>query len=229
MPSLFNSLLYEFSRCQVMATLTLGFSYRFEGGRNIPHRGPALLVANHESFIDPIAIGLTTTRQLHYLARKTLFKGAFGSYLRRVNCVPVDQEGVAKEGLKTIIALLDEGKAVLVFPEGERTWNGDIQELKPGIQLIIRRTKPPIIPVGVAGAFDAFPRTRKFPSFSPLFMPANGAGIAVSVGAPLDGAHYAEVPREQMLTELQQAMQRMKERAEHLRRKSDQRCTRNCR
>jgi 1-acyl-sn-glycerol-3-phosphate acyltransferase len=221
MPSFFNSALYEFSRCHVMATLTLGFSFRFEGGRNIPRDGPALIVANHESFFDPVAIGLTTPRQLHYLARKTLFRGAFGRYLRRVNCVPVDQEGVAKEGLKTIIQLLEEGKAVLVFPEGERTWDGDMQALKPGVQLIIRKTKAPIIPAGVAGAFHAFPRTSKWPSFSPLFMPANGGAFAVSVGAPLDGEEFAEKPRDEMLLELQQAVQQMKDRAERLRRKPD--------
>src|SRR2546422_914990 len=133
--TLLNHFLYDITRVHIMSLFTLGFSYRFEGGRHIPANGPALLIANHESFFDPVAIGLTTRRRLHYLARKTLFKGVFGSYLRRVNSVPVDREGVAKEGLKTIIGLLEEGKAVLVFPEGERTWNGQMQELKPGIQL----------------------------------------------------------------------------------------------
>src|SRR4029079_13154732 len=73
-----SSAWYEFCRCHIMAGLTLGFSLRFEGGRNIPANGPALLIANHESFLDPIAVGLTTTRQLCYLARKTLFTPGFG-------------------------------------------------------------------------------------------------------------------------------------------------------
>ena len=217
--SLFDRFLYDFTRCHIMAGLTLGFSYRFEGGRHIPATGPALLIANHESFLDPVAIGLTTRRRLHYLARKTLFKGMFGSFLRRVNSVPVDQDGVAKEGLKTIIRLLGEGKAVLVFPEGERTWDGEMQELKPGIQLIIRRTLAPIVPVGIAGAFDAYPRTIKMPRFAPLFMPASRGTFAASVGAPLDAKRYVEMPREQMLKELQAAIQTMKDRAEKLRRK----------
>src|SRR5262249_8644007 len=101
-----RTLWYEVCRGHIMAGLTLGFSLRWEGGRNIPRRGPALLIANHESFLDPIAVGLTTTRQLCYLARKTLFTPGFGWFLRSVNCVPVDQEGVAKEGLKTILKLL---------------------------------------------------------------------------------------------------------------------------
>lgn len=217
--SLFDRFLYEFVRAHVMAGLTLGFSFRFEGGQHIPPSGPALMIANHESFLDPVAIGLTTARQIHYLARKTLFKGAFGGFLRRVNCVPVDQEGVAKEGLKTIIGLLGEGKAVLVFPEGERTWTGQMQALKPGVGLVIRRSLAPIVPVGVAGAFDAYPRTAKYPRFAPLFMPPGKGAFAVSVGKPLDGKHYAEMRPEQMLKELQEAIQAEKDRAEKLRRK----------
>src|SRR5262245_54042626 len=208
MPGWLSTAWYEVCRCHIMAGLTLGFSLRFEGGRNIPASGPALLIANHESFLDPIAVGLTTGRQLCYLARKTLFTSPlFGRFLRSVGCVPVDQDGVAKEGLKTILHLLGEGRAVLVFPEGERTETGQMNPLKPGIQLLIKKTQAPIVPVGIAGAFDAFPRSRKFPRLSPLFMPAGKGTIAVSVGQPLDARHYLDLPREEMLIELQQAIQ----------------------
>lgn len=214
-----KSLWYEVCRGHIMAGLTLGFSLRWEGGRNIPQRGPALLISNHESFIDPIAIGLTTTRQLCYLARKTLFTPSFGWFLRSVNCVPVDQEGVAKEGLKTILRLLGEGRAVLVFPEGERTTTGEMLPLKPGIQLLIKRARAPIIPVGIAGAFHAYPRGRVLPTPAPLFLPAGKGTIALSVGKPLDAHHYVDLPREQMLTELREAIQERKAHAERLRRK----------
>ena len=210
---------YELCRGHIMAGLTLGFSLRWEGGRHIPRQGPALLIANHQSFLDPIAVGLTTSRQLCYLARKTLFTPGFGWFLRSVNCVPVDQEGVAKEGLKTILDLLHQGRAVLVFPEGERTPTGDILPLKPGIQLLIKRAQAPIIPIGIAGAYHAYPRGKVLPTLSPLFMPANKGTIALSVGKPLDARHYLDLPREQMLVELGQAIQVMKDRAERLRRK----------
>ena len=64
MPGWLSTTWYEVCRCHIMAGLTLGFSLRFEGGRNIPAEGPALLIANHESFLDPIAVGLTTTGAL---------------------------------------------------------------------------------------------------------------------------------------------------------------------
>ncbi len=219
MASLLDRILYQSLRAPALAAYTIGFSFRYEGGRNVPRAGPALLIANHESFLDPLAIGLTTTRPLHYLARKTLFRGIFGKLLSRINAVPVDQDGVAKEGLRTIIGLLEEGKAVVVFPEGERTWTGNVQALKPGIQLIIRKTLAPIVPVGIAGAFDILPRFRKYPSFSPLFMPAGRGTFAVAVGQPREAKRYAEMPREAMLTELQNAIQEMKDQAQRVRRK----------
>lgn len=213
-------LLYGSCYWAFQALALLGLSYRFEGRRNVPRRGPALLVANHESFLDPVLVGMASSRQICYLARKTLFKNRFfGAYLRTVRTFPVDQEGVAKEGLKTVLELLKAGEVVLIFPEGERTWDGEMQPLKPGVQLLIKRAQAPVIPVGVAGAFEAFPRTRKLPHLSPLFLPATGAAVAVSVGKPQPAARYTELPRDQLLVELGREIAVLRERAKRLRRK----------
>jgi 1-acyl-sn-glycerol-3-phosphate acyltransferase len=221
MPDWLSYLWYENAYWTTMAGMTLGFSLRSEGGRNVPARGPALLIANHQSFLDPVAVGLAARRHLCYLARKTLFRNRlFGDLLRSFNVVPVDQQGVAKEGLKTVLKQLKAGQAVLMFPEGERTWTGRMQPFKPGIQLLIKRVRAPIVPVGVAGAYEAFPRTLKLPRLSPLFLPASGAGVAVSVGRPLPAERYADLPREQMLRELFAELQKVQQRAECLRRKA---------
>ena len=212
-------LLYEMGYWLSITGLTVGFSYRSEGRRNIPASGPALLIANHQSFFDPCVVGSATRRHLCFLARKTLFRGLFGKLINRLNAVPVDQEGVAKEGLKTILEQLKAGQAVLVFPEGERTSTGEVQPLKPGILLLIKRIAAPIVPVGIAGAFDALPRTRKWPKLSPFFLPTRGADIAVSVGRPIPAERYRDMSREQVLMELHAELLRVKERAERLRRK----------
>jgi 1-acyl-sn-glycerol-3-phosphate acyltransferase len=133
--------------------------------------------------------------------------------------VAVDQEGVAKEGLKTSIDLLEAGRALLVFPEGERTLTGKMNPFKPGISLLLKRVSVPIVPVGVAGAFEAYPRKAKFPKLSPLFWPATGHSVAVAVGRPIPSARFQKVPREQMLEELFGEVRAMVERAERLRRK----------
>jgi len=212
-------ILYEIGYWLSITGLTVGFNYRFEGRRNIPRTGPALLLANHQSFFDPSIVGSTTRRHLCFLARKTLFRGLFGALIRRLNAVPVDQEGVAKEGLKTILEQLKAGQAVLVFPEGERTRTGEVQPLKPGVLLLIKRMAAPIVPIGIAGAFDALPRVRKWPKLSPFFLPPTGADIAVSVGQPIPAERYHDMPRAQVLAELQGELERVKERAERLRRR----------
>ena len=219
--NLASYLWYESWYWTFMVGFTYGFSLRTEGHDNVPKRGSALLIANHQSFLDPLAVGLAARRHLTYLARKTLFTGneLFGRFLKSVNCVPVDQEGVATEGLKITIEQLKAGKAVLVFPEGERTLTGNMLPLKPGIHLILKRAMAPIIPVGIAGAYDAYPRLAPYPQFSPIFMPANKACIAVSVGKPLDPEVYAKMPREQALKELLDKIKEMEQKAERLRRK----------
>jgi len=212
---------YETWYWTTLAAFTYAFSLRTEGMANVPKRGPALLVANHQSFLDPVCIGLAARRHLTYLARKTLFTGnrLFARFLESVNCVPVDQVGVATEGLKTTIAQLQKGRAVLVFPEGERTLTGRMNPLKPGVHLLIKRSLAPVIPVGIAGAYDAYPRRAKYPKLSPLFLPATKAAVAVSIGKPLDPHRYAALPREEALQELFDKIRAMEMRAERLRRK----------
>ena len=213
-------LLYEIGYWLSLPGLTWAFNYRYEGGRNIPLTGPALLLANHQSFLDPCLVGSATRRHLCFLARKTLFRNRlFRALIERLNAVPLDQEGVAKEGLKTILDQLKSGQAVLVFPEGERTRTGEVQPLKPGVLLLIKRLEVPIVPIGIAGAFDVLPRTRKWPKLSPFFLPTTGADIAVSVGKPIPAERYRDMPRDQVLTELQEELKRAKDRAERLRRK----------
>jgi 1-acyl-sn-glycerol-3-phosphate acyltransferase len=215
-----RALCWDFGYCVSMSLFTLGFSLRFEGGRNVPARGPALLAANHQSFFDPVLVGLAASnRRVAFLARKTLFKGAFAVLIRGLNAVSVDQEGLAKEGLRAVLERLDAGWPVVIFPEGNRTDDGRMHPLKPGIYLLLKRTKAPVIPVGIAGAFDALPRGRSWPRFTPLLAPVHRpGGIAVSVGRPLDSARLGALPREQALTELYASIEQVQRRAERLRR-----------
>jgi 1-acyl-sn-glycerol-3-phosphate acyltransferase len=213
---------YDFNWCLLMAGFTLGFSLKSIGSRNMPRTGPVLVVSNHQSFIDPLLVGLAVRRRLCYLARKTLFRNRyFGAYLRSVNCVPVDQEGVAKEGLKAVLERLKEGEPVLIFPEGSRTETGEMQPLRPGVQLLVQRGKAPVLPVGIAGAFEVYPRKAKAPTLAPLFLRAPRGGVAVSVGEPLGADELAALPREKLLQTLFDAVQVEQRKAAALRRKAE--------
>lgn len=215
-----NYLLYEGAYLVSMTGFTLGFSLRLEGKRHVPPYGPALLIANHQSYLDPALVGLAARRHLFYLARKTLFHHpTFTWLIRSLNAVPVDQEGIGIEGLRTILRLLEEGKAVIIFPEGERTRDGAIHPLQPGVQLLIKKAQVPVVPVGIAGAYDAWPCWRPIPVPAPLFMPPGKGTVAVVVGRPLAAKALADLSREQVLASLKEELQKVHDQAEQLRRK----------
>jgi 1-acyl-sn-glycerol-3-phosphate acyltransferase len=210
---------YELVHIAGMTGFTLGFSLRFAGTHHMPRAGPVLVIANHQSFIDPWIVGLAVKRHLTYLARKSLFKNpVFAGLIRSLNAVPIDQEGVGKEGIRAIVEQLRRDKAVLVFPEGSRTPDGAMHPLRPGIQLLIKRSQCLIVPVGIAGAYCAWPIWRNYPIPAPLFLPPGKGTIAVAVGAPIASKQFADLPRDEALAQLQAAIEKMQERAERLRR-----------
>ena len=201
-------------------TMTGLFSLRTTGSQNVPRSGPLLVLSNHQTFLDPVLVGLAIPRYVRWVARQTLYKSRLLSRLiSSLRAIPIDHRGFSRDGLQATLNALDEGACVGMFPEGERTYSGELEPFKPGISLLIKRTKAPIVPAGIAGGYAAFSRYRKFPRLSPLFQPPTDATIAVSVGTPIDPAKYEKMPREEMLEDLRQAVRTEMTRAERLRRK----------
>jgi 1-acyl-sn-glycerol-3-phosphate acyltransferase len=152
------------------------FGMRVIGRENLVTEGPVLLAANHESFLDPPLIGLIYPDEVRFLARKSLFKGLFGPVIRGWNAVPIDQDRPDIAGLKGIIKRLRQGEKVLVFPEGQRTVDGELAQGQPGIGLIVSKAGAPVQPIRISGARQALPRGTKRLRFHP---------ITVSIGKPL--------------------------------------------
>ena len=145
------------------------FDLRVYGQENIIEEGPALLAMNHQSFLDPPFAGISCRREIHYLARKTLFDiPIVGAILRRINVIGVDREGSDVAALKAVMRVLKSGGCTIVFPEGTRTRDGSLQPAKPGAGFIIAKTLAPVVPMRIFGAFEAFPKGAKIPRMSPV-------------------------------------------------------------
>ncbi len=119
-----------------------------------------LIVSNHVSFLDPPFIGGAFREPLYYFARKTLFDHPVSNFLfTRVNAIPVNQDKPELSSLKLVIELLRQGKKVLIFPEGERSYDGVIKEKgEPGVGMILTKSRVPILPVRLYGPERALPR-----------------------------------------------------------------------
>jgi 1-acyl-sn-glycerol-3-phosphate acyltransferase len=218
-PNLTGRLLYDFVYWSAYTVFGLGFSCRHSGWGNIPLDGPLLVVANHQSMFDPVLVGFASRRYLSFLARKNLFEQPIlATLIRKLNAIPIDR-GLGKDGIQAVLDALGEGRAVLVFPEGERTHTGEVQPLKPGVSLLIKRVNCPIVPVGIAGAFAAWNRHMTIPRPSPLFLPPGPSTIAVAVGRPIDPARYKGMDRDAMMADLHTELVKQFGEAERLRRK----------
>ena len=129
------------------------------GRENLITEGPVLIASNHQSYLDPPLVGNLYQDEMVYLARKTLFKKGFFEWLyNQWNAIPVDQERPDMASLKTIIRKLKDGWRVLLFPEGARSYDGEIGEAASGIGLVAVKAGAPIQPVRIYGANEVLPR-----------------------------------------------------------------------
>lgn len=140
------------------------YRHKIYGAENF-YSGAAILAANHCSFYDPPLLSVSTPYEVHFLARKTLFDHAmFGALIRRLNAHPVSGKAQDAAVFKTIVQLMKEGKKVIIFPEGKRSRDGHLQSIKPGVGLLISKTKAAVIPAYLHGTFSIWPSSKKLPS-----------------------------------------------------------------
>ncbi len=158
------------------------FRWRVYGADRVPRTGPAILAANHASLLDPPLVGAALKREICYLARESLFHNPlFGAMLRSWNVVPVDRDGGGAAGLRAIMDRLQQGSAVILFPEGTRSMDGALQPARQGIALLAIKSEAPVIPIRVFGTFEAYGRNMRLPRPRP---------VTLKFGAPLDFGHW---------------------------------------
>ncbi|MDD3468961.1 MAG: lysophospholipid acyltransferase family protein [Thermoguttaceae bacterium] len=186
-----------------------GVRFHYSGLENLDGTEAMLLAANHESFMDPPAIGAGIPEMINYLARESLFRNPlFGAHLRAINVIPLDLDSSsgAVIGMKESIKRLNAGEKLLVFPEGTRTEDGEIHEFKPGFVILAKRAKCPILPIAIAGAYERLPKGTKN---------IRSGDVYVRLGQPVSAEDVQQLKREEVaqevrrrVTELQMEMRR---------------------
>jgi len=155
---------YAISKPVVRWVATFAYGTRFTGQENVPLSGRLLVVANHQSHLDPPLVGCGFPRRLNYMARKDLFGfGPFRWLIQSFDAIPVDRHASPIAGVRETMRRLSRGEAVLMFPEGTRTPDGEIGTFMPGFAMIAVRSGAAVQPVAIEGAFDVWPRRNRFP------------------------------------------------------------------
>lgn len=161
----------------LQVVFTVWLRYRSRGRERLPAEGGGLVVVNHQSFLDPLMVGLPLQRPISFLARDSLFRvPVIGWILRSTYVMPISREAASSATIKQAVARMKHGFLVGIFPEGTRSSNGEIGEFKPGFISLIRRSRLPVYPVGIAGADRAYPRRAWIP---------RPARVCVVFGEPL--------------------------------------------
>lgn len=140
------------------------FGISFHGTQHIPLSGPLVIASNHVSYADPALLSLPFRRPIFYMAMAPLFQNpALGWFLRRVRAFPVQLESADPRATREAVRVLQGGAALLIFPEGGRTQDGRLQDFKPGAFRLACSLGAPVLPVTIAGGYEAWPAHRVFP------------------------------------------------------------------
>lgn len=147
-----DSFLYTY--CRLLAVPLFGGLYRCRstGFEHLPIDGPAIVVTNHKSNVDPVIAGMVCDRPLRYLAKRELFEnGALRWLIVSLGAFPIDRGAGDREAMRTALDCLAAGDIILMFPEGSRHIDDEVHEFLPGAAMIAVRSGAPVIPLAMRG------------------------------------------------------------------------------
>lgn len=184
--------------------------FRAFGPHHIPRLGGAIIAANHQSYLDPVLLGVGIRRPIHFMARQELFEVNyfFKWLIQSLNAFPLvrrssrlgsryknrdslrSRDGVYpptirwgtvassdSSGMREAVTRLRQGSLLVVFPEGTRSFDGTIGDIKGGLYLLAKRANVPVIPALINGAFEVWSRHHR--------LPVRLSPIRVIYGSPL--------------------------------------------
>ena len=159
-----GELVFRAVRGSVRIFLFRWFRLRHQGRERLRVDGPLILAPVHRSNLDGPLIGSMTHRRVRYLGKESLFKpAAAGWIMRSLGSFPVRRGEADLDAMRVAKGMLEDGEAMLVFPEGTRQEGDEVGEIFDGTAWLASKANAPVLPVGVAGTYEAMPTGTKFP------------------------------------------------------------------
>ena len=156
-------MLYSFFRLILILLLKSFFRFDVEGREFIPKKGGFILASNHLSYLDPIAAGVACPRKLNFMAKDSLFYNPFlARFFHVLGAFPVKRNSIDTSAMKEAIARLNNGKVLLIFPEGSRQVGGFSATARRGIGFLAVKSNLPVIPAFIKGTDSVLPKGSKF-------------------------------------------------------------------
>ena len=178
-------MLYYIIRTILTPFFRLFFWPKVIGYEHMKAEGGAIYISNHRSNLDPLFIGLTAPRFIHFMAKEELFKNKLiGGFLKLLNAFPVRRKTADLHSVRCALKLIESGKVLGIFPEGKRAITDDIDEMEKGAAFMAVRACVPVIP---------------------MYIPANMYGIKrpyLMVGEPIDMAAMVKTVPKSLLIDV---------------------------
>jgi 1-acyl-sn-glycerol-3-phosphate acyltransferase len=192
------SALWKLAQILVRVSSSVLLDLKVYGRENVPLEGGALMISNHQSYLDPAILGAQLWRPMSYLAKSELWKNPiFGALITSLNAFPVRQGAGDTGAIKETISRLKEGHLLNIFPEGSRTEDGELLPIQPGAALVIRKAGVPVVPAVVDGSFRAWPKGQILPHPGP---------VRVMYGKPMKLDH---LDRKEIVAEIDRTLRTM--------------------
>lgn len=149
-----------YNNVKIIAGFFLKIIYKLEitGEENIPRDNRRLIICgNHRSNLDPLFISIAFKRQVHWMAKKELFKfKPLGWFLTKLGAFPVDRHANDIKAIKNALKILKNEKVLGIFPEGTRVKEIDYNMIKSGVALIAQKTNSEVLPVYIESEYKIF-------------------------------------------------------------------------
>ena len=145
-------MLYPFLRKLFRGVFRVGWRWKVKGLENFPMQGPVIVVSNHVSLADPIALGAALPRPIFFMAKEELFQyPVLGNICERLGAFPVRRGQADRNAIRRALELLEEGNVLGLFPEGSRSKTGELLKPQPGVAMIALKARVPVVPVACRG------------------------------------------------------------------------------